>query len=87
MKAGLQIRTFAELGQIDQRCQRFTPLGLGITRLLKPEAAAEYHQRTIEVDLADNLPESTRKSFERLQRLHVMGILDYELFTAAEGLR
>lgn len=81
----MQIRNLEELAKIDERCQRFTPLGLGITRMLTPEAAAEHHQRTIMVELSPNVAESTRNSFEQLQRTHIMGILDYELFTVAEG--
>ncbi len=81
----MKIRTLAELGAIDPICQRFTPLGLGITRMLTLEAAADYHQRTVDVELTETVVESTRKSFERLQRTHVMGILDYELFSVAES--
>jgi hypothetical protein len=70
---------------MDPIMQRFTPLGLGITRMLKPEAAVEYHQRTVDVELAPEVLESTRKSFERLQQTHIAGILNYELFSVAEG--
>jgi hypothetical protein len=82
----LKIQTLAELGSIDPILQRLTPWGLATgTRILTPEAAAEYHQRTVDVELAPHVLESTRKSFERLQQTHVAGILNYDLFTVAEG--
>jgi hypothetical protein len=81
----LKIQTLAELGEMDPIIQRFTPYGLGITRILKPEAAVEYHQRTVDVELGTDVLASTRKSFERLQQTHVAGILNYEPFSVARG--
>jgi hypothetical protein len=81
----LKIQALAELGAIDPTSQRFTPLGLGITRILKPQAAVEYHQRTVDVEFSPDVLESTRNSFERLQQTHIAGILNHELFSVAES--
>ena len=74
------IETMAELGQADERSLRFTPLGFGPG--MAPEAAAEYQQKLISrFDLVAQVPEDTRKSFERLRAMYAHGLLLYDLYT------
>jgi hypothetical protein len=82
----LKILTLAELGgSVDPICQLLTPMGLATGgRMLSPEAAVEYHQKTIDVELCPEMPESIRQSFEQLQQTHVMGILNSNLFSVAD---
>jgi len=83
----MRIRTFEELTSPDQRTLAFTPLGLSTMGLLKPEDAAEFQQQLIaHCDLADNVTEGTRNSFERLRTLHSYGVLCYEAYTVAQDL-
>ncbi len=82
----MKIRTLEELTTPDRRVLAFTPWGLS-TIGLKPEQAAEFQQQVIAAsDLAPNVTEGTRCSFERLRSLHSFGILCYEAFTVAEDL-
>src|SRR5258708_2567608 len=83
----MDIRTFAELTTPDERSLRFTPLGLATGGKLSPEKTAEFQQRSIATaDLVPAVPESTRKSFERLRTLHAHGVLYYDLFTVVDDL-
>jgi hypothetical protein len=81
------IKTFEELTTPDERTLRFTPLGLSTAGALTPEYAAEFQQHAIAAsDLQLDVPEDTRRSFERVRLLHSYGILFYEAFTLAEDL-
>lgn len=83
----MKIKTFAELTTPDEFVLRLTPLGLSTIGMLSPEDAAKFQQETIaRADLHDDVPEGTRKSFERLRALHTYGILCYEAYTVAEDL-
>jgi hypothetical protein len=67
----MDIRTFAELTDPDERSLRFTPLGLATGGKLSPENAADFQQRCIAAaDLVPAVPEGTRSSFDRLRTLH-----------------
>lgn len=53
---------------------------------MKPADAAAFQQEAIaSADLASSVPESVRKSFERIRKVHSYGVLDYELFTVAHN--
>jgi len=83
----MDIRTFEELTTPDPRTLAFTPLGLSTMGLLSPADAAEFQQQVIaHCDLADNVTEGTRNSFERLRTLHSYGVLCYEAYTVAQDL-
>ncbi len=83
----MEIRTFEELTTPDHRTLAFTPLGLSTMGLLKPEDAAAFQQQVIaHCDLAENVGEGTRGSFERLRTLHSYGVLCYETYTVAQDL-
>jgi hypothetical protein len=83
----MKIKTFAELTTPDPFVLRLTRLGLSTIGVLSPEDAARFQQETIaRADLYDDVPEGTRKSFERLRALHTYGILCYEAYTVAEDL-
>lgn len=83
----MEIKTFEELTTPDQRALAFTPLGLSTIGLLAPADAAEFQQQLIaHCDLADNVTEGTRNSFERLRTLHSYGVMCYEAYTVAQDL-
>jgi hypothetical protein len=83
----MNIRTLAELTTVNEQTRRFTSLGFATGGMLSPEDAAEFQQQCIaSADLADNVPESTRRSFERLRTLHSYGVLCYDAFTVAGDL-
>ncbi len=82
----METQAIAQLTQVDERVQRFTPLGLSTGgHILTPEAAARFQQEAISrSDLMPAVPEDTRRSFERLRQLHTYGVFCYELYTAAD---
>jgi hypothetical protein len=83
----MEIKTYEELTTPDPRTLAFTPLGLSTMGLLKPENAAEFQQQVIaHCDLADEVTEGTKNSFERLRTLHTYGVLCYEAYTVAQDL-
>ncbi len=70
----------------DERTLAHSPLGLG-GRLL-PEDAARFQAAAIEqAQLAKIVPEGIRNYFERIRKLHLHGVLEYEFFFAAHDLR
>ncbi len=79
------IKTLAELQEPDEASLYSTPWGAsGRTR---PEDAALYLQYSVSrLELAEQVPESTRKSFERLRTLYAYGVLCYDLYTVAGDL-
>jgi hypothetical protein len=81
------IRPLDELTAPDERALRFGPLGWSTGGTLRAEDAAEHHQQTIaQADLTPDVPEETRRSFERLRTIHSHGLLCYDLFTAVDAL-
>ncbi len=80
----MKIYTLDELTTPTDPALRFTPLGLGMRGRMKPEAAAEHIQRSIWVELAAEVPSSTRQSFEAVRLAHTYGLFSYDLFTIAE---
>ena len=60
------IRTLEELQKPDEASLMFSPLGLGAK--MRPQDAADFQQRVIAQHvLSSQVPETTRKSFERVQ--------------------
>jgi hypothetical protein len=83
----MKIETFAELTTPDEFVLRLTPLGFSTMGSLSADDAAKFQQETIAgSDLHDDVPEGTRKNFERLRALHSYGILCYDAYTVAEDL-
>jgi len=75
------IHKLAELQQPDEASLRFTPWGLA---RMNPEDAADFQQRLIgQFELSGQVPETTRKSFERVRTIYSYGVLCYELYTVA----
>ena len=79
-----RIRTFEELVTPNDPALRFTPLGFSTGGRMTPEGAAEHIQRSIGIELAPAVPDSTRQSFERVCLTHSYGLFAYDLFTVAE---
>ena len=79
------IRSLDELSAPDEPALHYTPLGLS-GGTMRPEDAAEHHQQTIaHADLAPDVPDETRRSFERLRTIHSYGVLCYDLYTAVDA--
>jgi hypothetical protein len=75
------IHKLAELQQPDEASLRFTPWGLA---RMSPEDAADFQQRLIgQFELSGQVPETTRRSFERVRTIYSYGVLCYELYTVA----
>jgi hypothetical protein len=76
------IKTLDELRQADDRTLRFTPMGLGLDVRMRPNNAAEYWQQVMtQLELAPEVAEGTRRSFDDLRMAFPYGVLCYELFT------
>ncbi len=79
--------TWEELREPEEITQRFTPLGLATSSKLKPEASARFLQRMIaKATLIADVPEDLHKYLNRLRKMHIYGLLEYEFFTAAGDL-
>jgi hypothetical protein len=79
----MEIRSFESLTTPDERTLHFGPLGLG--GAMPGEIATEHQQRVVApFGLVDQVPEHTRRAFERLQLLHTYGVFCYEFFTVAD---
>jgi hypothetical protein len=79
--------SFDELAAADDRTRRFTSLGLSMSGLLTPAACAEFQQRVVAgADLVAEVPEGTRRAFDRLREFHAYGVVCYDLFTLADEL-
>jgi hypothetical protein len=49
-----------------------------------PEDAAEYHKRVMaQFDVPDSVPETVRKSFDRIRSIYRQGLFCYDLYTVA----
>jgi hypothetical protein len=56
------------------------PLSASVGGNMRPEDAAEFQRRLISLyTLSSQVPESTRKSFERVQNLYSYGVLCYDV--------
>jgi hypothetical protein len=83
----MKIRSLAELTAADERSQRFTPWGLATgARILSAAGAARHIQQAIAIEINPSVPETVRKSFERVRSVYTYGLFDYELFSAAADL-
>jgi hypothetical protein len=78
-------RTLEELQAPDERTQCFTPMGLGVTHILTPEAAVTYqHGLMSGIVLAGDVPQDTRRAFDQVRKAFIHGVLNYDSFTLAE---
>jgi hypothetical protein len=78
-------KTLGELQESDEASLCSTPWGVG--GRTRPEDAALYLQYSVSrLELSEQVPESTRKSFERLRTLYAYGVLCYDLYTVAGDL-
>lgn len=80
------VRSFPDLVTPDRRSLRFTARGLSLAGQLTPESATAHIQHTLGVGLDASVPETTRRTLERVRFVHLYGLFSYELFTAAEDL-
>jgi hypothetical protein len=79
----MKIQTLQELTTPNDPALRFTPYGLAMHGRMKPDVAAEHIQRTLWVELSNNVLNSTRHSFEAVRQTHTYGLFGYDLFTIA----
>lgn len=76
------IKTLAELAEPDKASLAIKPLGIDPAKVA--EGVAEYRQSLVAgFELVDEVPESTRASYERVRTLYSYGVLCYELYTVA----
>ncbi|HEX5403985.1 MAG TPA: hypothetical protein VFX16_16995 [Pseudonocardiaceae bacterium] len=79
------IRSLEELAQPDKRSLMFGPGGMG--RHPDAEAVSRWNQDLVfRIELSDAVPETTQKSFERLQETYLRGIFYYEQYTVAADM-
>jgi hypothetical protein len=77
----MKLSSLADLTSVDSRILHFTPLPPGVPGSARPEEAVAMVQREVApADLIDAVPEQTRRSFDRLRRLHALGAFCYDLF-------
>jgi hypothetical protein len=76
------IKPFAELGQADDASLLIRPLDIDPANVA--EGVSDYRQRLIaSFELADEVPDTTRQSYERVRTIYTYGILCYEFYTVA----
>ena len=76
------IKKLDELRQADDRTLHFMPMGLGLGVRMRPEDSAAFQQQVVaQFELAPQVAEGTRSSFEDLRKVFAYGVLCYELFT------
>ena len=76
------IKTLSELAEPDKASLAIRPLDIDPKRIA--EGVAEYRQSLVaSFELVDDVPESTRSSYERVQNIYSYGILSYDLYTVA----
>ena len=74
------IKTLAQLQEADNRTLSFSPLGLG--GRMRPEDSAEFQQRVVgRHELAADVAEGTRLSFDQLREIYAYGVLCYPIYT------
>jgi hypothetical protein len=75
-------RILDELRRVDELTLRFNPLGLG--GRMEPASSARFLRDSIaSAVLAETVPEDVRLNFERVRKLHLYGVLDYDFFSVA----
>lgn len=73
----------ADLRAPDERTLIFNPFGIG--GRLEPPNSALFLSRLLErATLYPDVPENVSQNFERIRRLFLHGVLEYEFFTAAD---
>ena len=72
----------SELREADETTLRFSPWGFG-GRLEPADSAVFLSGLLSHAVLVDAVPEDVRMGFERVRRVFLHGLLDYEMFTAA----
>jgi hypothetical protein len=70
------------LREADETTLRFSPWGFG-GRLEPADSAAFLSGLLSHATLVDAVPEDVRMGFERVHKVFLHGLLDYDLFTAA----
>lgn len=76
------IKTLAELAEPDEASLAIRPLGIDLARVA--EGVAEYRQKIVaSFDLADEVPETTRLSYDRVRTIYAYGVLCYDFYTVA----
>jgi hypothetical protein len=76
------IKTLAELVEPDEASLAIRPLDIDPERV--SEGVAEYRQNLVaSFELVDEVPESTRSSYERVRNIYSYGVLSYDLYTVA----
>jgi hypothetical protein len=77
----MEIKTLAELQRPDEASLMFSPWGLA---RMTAEDAAKFQQEVVaRYELSEQVPDSTRQSFERVCTIYAYGVLCYELYTVA----
>ncbi|WP_411089260.1 hypothetical protein [Streptomyces sp. 061-3] len=65
----MEIQSLNELQAADERSLAFSPFGLG--ERIRPEDAAKFQQsQVLGIELADQVAEVTRQTFDRLRRVY-----------------
>jgi hypothetical protein len=76
------LSALAELREPDQRSMMWIVGGTAA-----PEDAAGYHKRVMaQLDVPASVPESIRKSFDRIRSIYRQGLFCYDLYTVAGDL-
>jgi hypothetical protein len=76
------IKTLTELAEPDEASLLIRPLDIDPAHVA--EGVAEYRQSLIaSFELLDEVPESTRKSYDQVRTIYSYGVLCYDLYTAA----
>jgi len=74
-----------ELRRVDETTLRFSPWGFG--GRLEPSSSARFLSESLTyAALVDAVPEELRLNFERVRKLFLYGLLEYEFFSAAYDL-
>jgi hypothetical protein len=77
----MEIKTLADLQQPDDASLMFSPWGLA---QMTAEDVAKFQQEVVaRYELSEQVPDSTRQSFERVRTIYAYGVLCYELYTIA----
>jgi hypothetical protein len=78
----VEVKSFDELCEADERTLSFSPLGLG--GKLTPQSVACFQQEVVShPELAAGVPKRVCDCFDRLLMTHAYGVLCYEFFTIA----
>lgn len=74
-----------ELRRVDETTLHFSPWGLG--GRLEPEASARFLSESLTyAAIADVVPEDVRLNFERVRKIFLYGLLEYDFFSVASDL-